>query len=371
MTKNFGFLKMNKEINEKRAFLPDFFEELKECDVNIWLESGYGSKLGFTEEDYLEKNNEIKFSSRKDIFSKDVVIVLRTPEEYELNNMKKGSVLISMLHYHTRERRNKFIKKLGISAFSMDSMVDDHGKRVVVNSYGTAFNGANIALNELEKKNVQMKVNNDKPINVSVIGVGDIGLAVAKAFKNLSNERMKSISNYNGLKITMFTRSITSNENILKNELRSTDILVDASSRDDTSKSIISNVMINELSEYAVILDITADPYDFDIESFQVKAIEGIPTGDLDQTVFEIDDKAYEKISEIASTKFRRVVVSCNAWPGVDPIVSKKLYALQLLPILKVLIQKGHDNIDENSKDYYERILYKSSYECFENSIVN
>jgi len=40
--------------------------------------------------------------------------------------------------------------------------------------------------------------------------MGEIGLAAVRAFKDLSNERLnKSKSEYNGLKIAMFTRSIT------------------------------------------------------------------------------------------------------------------------------------------------------------------
>ena len=280
--------------------------------------------------------------------------------------MKKGSILISMLHYQTREKRNQLIKKLGILTFSMDSMVDDDGRRVVINSYETAFNGAKIALNKLEENLLNSEENINRPINISIIGVGEIGLTVAKAFKNLSNERLKNVENYQGLKITFFTRSITSNKKILKSELSTTDILVDASSRKDTSKAIITNDLLGELAEYSVILDVTADPYDFNKNTFQVKAIEGIPTGNLDKIIFKQDDIVYKEISKIVNTTNRRIVVSCNAWPGVDPIKSKKLYARQLLPILKILIKKEPHELSENSKDYYERILYRSSYKYFE-----
>ncbi len=295
MKKSYGFPRMNKEVNEKRSFLPAFFGELKGYDIEVWLENDYGAKMGFTEEDYLKENENIIFAAREIIYSKDVVIVLRAPIDEELKSMKRGSVLISMLHYLTRETRNLLMEQLGIIAFSMDSMVDDDNRRVVVNNYETAFNGAKIALEQLEGE--LSNVNLNRPINIAIIGMGEIGLTVAKAFKDLSNERFKKFkAEYYGLKISMLTRSITGNSKLLIEELRSADILVDASSRIDTSKYIVDNQMLKELPSHAIILDITADPYDFEKQPPQVKAIEGIPTGTLDQIVFKTNDNAYEEL---------------------------------------------------------------------------
>ncbi|QSX06254.1 alanine dehydrogenase [Sedimentibacter sp. zth1] len=366
MKKSYGFPKMNKEIEEVRAFLPSFFRELKEANIDIWLENNYGEEMGLSEDDYLKENKHINFVKRDIVFSKDVVVVLRTPESEDLKKMKSGSILVSMLHYITRESRNLLMKRLGIISFSMDSMIDDDNRRVVVNFYETAFSGAQQALNKLEI-NLENKSLN-RPVNVVIIGIGVIGLTVAKAFKDLSNEKFYKLNEeYGGLKITLLTRSMTGNSNLFRDELKKADILVDASSRKDTSKYIVTNQDLKELPLHSIILDITADPYDFKKEPHQVKAIEGIPTGTLDQLVFKTDDRAYDEINNFMNTINRRLVVSCNAWPGVNPIVSMKLYGRQLLPILRVLINKEHEQLSVDSKNYYERILARSSYEYFEN----
>lgn len=366
MKKSYGFAEINKENKEVRSFLPTFFGALKEADIEIYLENEYGIKMGFSEDDYLKENENINFIKRELIFSKDVVIVLRTPEENDLRKMKSGSILISMLHYITRESRNQLLKTLGIKSFSMDSMMDDDHRRVVVNNYETAFNGAQNALRKLNENLVDKKLN--RPINIVVIGMGEIGVTVAKAFKDLSNKEYYKIKEYGGLKVTLLTRSITGNAKLFRDELTTADILVDASSRRDTSKYIVTNQEIMALPPHSVILDITADPYDFDKEPKQVKAIEGIPTGTLDQLVFEIDDSAYDDIESYISTVNRRPVVSCNAWPGVNALESIKLYGRQLLPIIDVLISRDIDQLSIESKDYYERILVRSSYEYFEST---
>ena len=62
----------------------------------------------------------------------------------------------------------------------------------------------------------------------------------------------------------------------------------------------------------------------------QVKGIEGIPTGTLDKFVIEADDIIYDTIPKSINTTNRRIVVSCNAWPGIDAKECMKLYGRQL-----------------------------------------
>ena len=205
-----------------------------------------------------------------------------------------------------------------------------------------------------------------RPINILILGMGEIGLMAAKAFKNLSNERLKSIGKaHPGLKVTMLPRSITGSDELLKNELEHSDILVDETFRPDPSKIIVKNELIGALPEHAVILDITADPYDFETDPPQFKAIEGTPTGTLDQMVFKVDDKIYDVLEKHMTINHKRLAVSCNAWPGADPEGAMTLYAHQLLPIIEVLIEKGHEDLKIESKNYYERVICRSSYDYF------
>ncbi len=62
------------------------------------------------------------------------------------------------------------------------------------------------------------------------------------------------------------------------------------------------------------------DDYDLNVAPIQVKGMEGIPNGTLAQFVFHTNDPAYERVPGQLKTYNRRTLVSCNAWPGVDPI---------------------------------------------------
>lgn len=365
--KTIGFPRMHKEEGERRDFLPDLFRQLKKYkEAEIFLEKGYGKGMGFTENDYLKENPNIQFVSHNEVYQKDMVIVLRAPKEEEINLMKRGSILVSMLHYDTRVSRNKLLLDKGIICFSMDSLTDDNNNRILVNYRGTSRSGVRVAFNELKNRMPDFYTINRRPIEVTIIGMGAVGINAARAFEEFSDkEFLETHKDIPGLLVHLIPRSITKDHDVMKKIIKNTDILVDASKRLDTSQFIIPNEMIGLLPKHAIILDLSADPYDITKEPIQVKGIEGIPTGTLDKYVIEPNDDMYNTIPEEVNSANRRVVVSCNAWPGVDPKDCMEIYGQQIAPILKVLIEKGPDLLDIESDSMYERALVRASLGYF------
>lgn len=366
--KSIGFPRMHKDAGEKRDFLPDFFEFFKNFpDRAVSLEEGYGSAMGFTKEDYLRANPDIRFVGREDAYKTDLVIVLRSPEFFEIDWMKPGAALLSMLHFDTRNFRNDYLMKKGVYCYSMDSVKNDEGVRMVVNYYGTAYSGASVAFQTLKESRPDFYDPARNPLVVSIMGFGAIGLNAAKAFKNLSNQEfLKKKEKLPGLIIRMLTRSITEDGQQMEKTLPDTDILVDATWRRDASKIIIPNRMLGRLPEHAVILDLTADPYDTKITPMQVKAIEGIPTGSLSRPVIQPGDDDYKKIPPNIDQTHKRTVVSCNAWPGVYPKDAMSVYGRQLRPFVRILLEKGTALDHSERASLHERALKKASLEYFE-----
>jgi alanine dehydrogenase len=106
-----------------------------------------------------------------------------------------------------------------------------------------------------------------------------------------------------------------------------------------------------------VILDLSVDPYDFQRKPYEVKGIEGIPQGDLDQYIFSPDDSAWENIPKEVSTRFRRWVVSCYSWPGVHPRACMLRYGNQISPLLRRLVSVGGVNNINPGGGFHERAL--------------
>jgi alanine dehydrogenase len=108
-----GFPRMMKESGEKRVFLPEFIRYLTELGAEVCLEEGYGSRSGFTFEDYQLANPKVHNCSREQVFHQDYVMVLRAPKLEEFDLLGENSCLISMLHYPTRPKRVQRLKELG------------------------------------------------------------------------------------------------------------------------------------------------------------------------------------------------------------------------------------------------------------------
>ncbi len=364
--KTIGFPRMNKEAGELRVFLPEFIQFLASKGLTVYIEEGYGSRSGFTFEDYCQANNAIRMCSREEAFQQDIVLVLRSPtlEEYEM--LREGSILFSMLHFPTRPNRVEKLQRLGIKAISMDSISDDNGIRLVENMRAVAWNGLEAAFNVLEERFPGLK--RESPFRTLILGSGMVGKHAVDAATKLGNvERNNQHMKEGGpgsLAITV-GRNLSAKAETMRALFAESDILVDATQRRDPSKPVIPNDWLAWLPEHAIIVDLAVDPYLLDSTPPVVRAIEGIPQGNLDKYVFHPDDPDWDKTvpPEIPSTH-RRTVVSCYSWPGIHPESCMRHYAQQLTPLMEVLLEKGYDGLSPNGS-YFERALYRGTLKCF------
>ena len=109
----FGFPAIHAEPGERRAFLPDFTARIASAGAKVVLEHGYGSGMDFSESDYLAAGKNISFAEYKETLRQDYVVVLRCPSLDDLRLLKKGSCLVSMVHYPTRPERIRLLRAAG------------------------------------------------------------------------------------------------------------------------------------------------------------------------------------------------------------------------------------------------------------------
>ncbi len=364
-----GFPKMDKEQSEKRDFLPEFFGKLEQFQTEVYLEKGYGAKLGYQEKDYLEKNKYLRFADRDTVFAQELIAVIRVPEFESLEKMKPHSGLLSMLHYETRPKLLAKLKEKDINAFSLDAIVDDQNQRMMVTYEVTALGGI-VSAFKLLKQKAQHDGQINKPLKVAIIGMGNLGIQAGRSALQQYSEREFENDGYKGISIEFLEKEITGYEVSIRDIFEKTDLLVDATRRPDATKPIIPNKWLAYLPEDAIILDLTADPYEERAGGTQVKAIEGIPHGTLDNIYFPKDDPEWEKgIPATVHTANRRATVSCNAWPGVMPKECMFIYGEKILPFLSILLQKGY-SLDIDSEDRQERALARSTIGQFEGDLA-
>jgi alanine dehydrogenase len=357
-----GFPRMHKELGEKRVFLPDFIQMLTRF-ADVYLSEGYGSRLGYSFDDYRQGNPRVFQTEQNDAFQKDYVIVLRSPNHDEFELIKKGACLISMIHYPTRPQRVKILNELGINSISLDSIVDDYNLRLVENMRAVAWNGLEVAFDILEKNRPGLQQDNSNPFLVLIIGTGMVGKHAVEAATKLGNIERNAHQiecNGSGSIALSIGRNLTQNRDVMEALLRKVDVLVDATQRRNPSQPVISNAWLAWLPEHAIVVDLAVDPYLLDHVPPVVRGIEGIPQGNLDKYVFMPTDLEWDKtVPASILSEQRRTTVSCYSWPGIHPTTCMDHYARQMTPLMEELLTKGYHSLSLEG-NIFERALYRA-----------
>ena len=359
-----GLAKIHAEAGEVRAFLPNFVHKMAKLFKQIILEEGYGAEMGFSHSDYTKPLN-VTFAAPQTVYAQDFVLVLRYPPDDFLRWMQQGACLISMCHFPTRPERVRFLMEQGLHAFSLDSIVDDNRQRLVENLHAVAWNGCEVAFKLLDNLLPEpgLADPNRAPVRVTLLGSGGVGIHAVQAAIRYGDANLWQTyakDRIPGNIVTVIDFDLTSHRDEIKPILKTTDLLIDATQRKNPSEIIVPNEFLILMPQNAVILDLSVDPYDFRHRPYEVKGIEGIPQGNLDQYIFPPDDPAWEEVPKEINTEYRRWVVSCYSWPGIHPKTCMKRYGNQISPLLRRLIQAGGVEKVNPEGRFHERALSRA-----------
>jgi alanine dehydrogenase len=360
---------MHKEAGERRDYLPDLVGAVAERSREVVIERGIGSGMGLHDDDYRARNERIRVASGQEAFTQDLVITLRSPETEELVKLRPGATLIAMLHFATRPARVARLTELGLRAIALDRIVGDRGARLVVNARGVAWNGLEAAFDALEDTWPEMGSVGHPPVRVLVVGPGSIGRHAVEAATKLGDPVRRDAylaAGLPGVIVTAVGRNVTGDTATMRRLLSATDLLVDASQRDDPSRPLIPNAWLGTLPSHAVVCDLVVDPYLMDADPPTVRSVEGIPRGNLDRYRFDPNDGDWcDTIPRGIPTTHRRTTVTCYSWPGVHPYECMDLYGDQLLPLLETFLDRG--GLDGMRVDgaFHERALLRGTLSAF------
>ena len=358
-----GFPRMYNEPGERRAFLPPLVGLLASMDVDVFVESGAGAGMGYPDEAYTSLSPRVHIVDEEECYRQDIVVVLRAPEgKYEW--LRRGAVLVSMLHFSTRPGRVAMLRELGIDAVSLDLITNETGRRLVENLRSVAWNGVASAFAALERGWPNLRNPHRSTVKVTILGAGRVGRhAVEFATKYGDDARNEAFARLGlaGVEVVTAGRNLTGDAGYLRGRLTVTDVLVDATARRDPSVPVVPNAWLGVMPDHAVICDLAVDPYLLDNVPPIVRGVEGIPQGNLDQWEFAPDDAAWDALPPEIPTTERRTVVSCYSWPGVRPEPCMHVYGSQLAPLLELLVSNGGMEGVRPDGSYFEQALARGS----------
>ncbi len=363
--KTLGFPMIRNFPGDIRDFTPNLFAYLnKFSEISIVVEEGYGARLGYSAQDYLDACPRVKFAPMQEVYRQDMIVILKNPDLDNLELLRDGASLFTMIHYDTRPNCVQLIKRKKLNTFSMDALVDDQGIRTFVDYFGTAYAGCERAFAVLKETRVDFASTKRKPFVVTILGAGGVAQGCVRAFEVLGDAELFK-NKLPGIITQIITRSITADSEYLSEVLSKTDILVDATKRPDSSKIIISNKALGSLPADAIILDLAADHYDVSVNPPHVKALEGTLKGTPNKMVIYPNDPEYDKIPSFVDATNRRITVSCDAWPSTHPDRSIRYYEGLLKNYLNILLEDDICSLDSNSNNVFERSLYRSTIAYF------
>ena len=274
-----GFNKLNIGVPQETSFqenrislTPESVSLLTSHGHQILLESNAGVKSNFSDEQYLKAGAKI-VSSKKEVYSSDIIVKVEPPTESELNLLKKGQQLISAIQLKTRNKDYflQLIKKHVLS-IAIEHIRDNDGKLTLLRSMSEIARNTSV----LRPSEYLSKVNAGKglmlggitgvsPTSIVVIGAGTVGEYASKTGIGLgANVKVfdTSLSRLRRLQEITHRNISTSiiHPKILEKAITRADVVIGAlRSGDGRTPCVVSNEMVSMMKEGSVIVDVSID----------------------------------------------------------------------------------------------------------------
>ena len=231
--KTVGLLISHKENERRRALVPNDIQYIKHPEM-IFIETGYGDVLGFTDEDYIKRG--VKVGTRSEILSKDIICDPKIGDAEYLEQLN-GQTIFGWVHaVQNRDITDKIIAHR-LTSYAWEDMYEE-GRH--------SFWRNNEIAGEAAVFHAYM-CHGIFPYHTkaAVLGRGNTAKGAVKTL------------NYMGADVTLYDRKT---EGLFRKELPQFDVVVNAILWDTSRKDhIIYKDDLKRMKKNALIIDISCD----------------------------------------------------------------------------------------------------------------
>ncbi|MCF2875672.1 MULTISPECIES: alanine dehydrogenase [unclassified Tenacibaculum] len=268
------FIGLPKETHfeEKRISLtPDAVSALVAHGHRIVVETGAGEGANYSDKEYSDAGAKISYDI-KEVFGCNIVLKVEPPSLDEIKMLTPQAVLISALQLKTQNKKYfQALAKKRITAIAFDYIKDEHGVYPIVKSLSeiAGIASMHIAAELMTTSNggnglLLGNIGGVPPSEVVILGAGTVGEFAARSAIGL------------GARVKVFDNSITKLRKLqhciqspiytstvqpktLAKALMRCDVAIGAIRGKDRSPVIVTEGMIEQMKEGAVIVDVSID----------------------------------------------------------------------------------------------------------------
>lgn len=268
------FIGLPKEshFEEKRISLnPDAVSALVAHGHRIVIETGAGEGANYSDKEYSDAGAKVSYDT-KEVFGCNIILKVEPPSLDEIKMINPQSVLISALQLKTQSKKYfEALAKKRITAIAFDYIKDEHNVYPVVKSLseiaGTA--SMHIAAELMTSANggnglLLGNIGGVPPTDVVILGAGTVGEFAAKAAVGLganvkvfdnSITKLRKLQRY--IQAPIYTSTVQP-KTLLKALMRC-NVVIGAIRGKDRSPVIVTEAMIEQMKDGAVIVDVSID----------------------------------------------------------------------------------------------------------------
>lgn len=257
---------------EKRVCLtPDAVSALTAHGHRILIETGAGLNANFSDTEYSEAGAKISYNI-KEAFECNIVLKVEPPSFEEIEMMHPQSILFSALQLKTQSKKYfESLAKKRITAIAFDFIRDEHGAFPVVKSLSeiAGIASVHIASEILSSDNngfglLLGNISGVPPTDVVILGAGTVAEFAARSAMGLG-ARVKIFDNslsklrniQQNLGVQVYTSTIQ--PKTLQKALMRCDLAIGAVRGNTRSPILVSETMVENMKDGAVIVDVSID----------------------------------------------------------------------------------------------------------------